>query len=206
MSNTQKLKDGDEIFLTVESSNNKELLFFTNKCQVYKSRVSDFADTKASVFGDYVAAKLEMEPDETAVYMTVTDNYKGCMMFFFENGKAAKVEMSAYETKTKRKKLIKAFSDKSSVVSFLHLEEDKEIVLTSTAGRILLVNTAVILPKTTKDTIGVSVMTLKKGQKLFSVREYNDGEFAKPYRYKSKNLPAAGALLSAEDSGEQLTL
>ena len=206
MSNTQKLKDGDEIFLTVESSNNKELLFFTNKCQVYKSRVSDFADTKASVFGDYVAAKLEMEPDETAVYMTVTDNYKGCMMFFFENGKAAKVEMSAYETKTKRKKLIKAFSDKSPVVSFLHLEEDKEIVLTSTAGRILLVNTAVILPKTTKDTIGVSVMTLKKGQKLFSVREYNDGEFVKPYRYKSKNLPAAGALLSAEDSGEQLTL
>lgn len=206
MSNVHKLKEGDEILLTVESSNNKELLFFTNKCQVYKSRVSDFADTKASVFGDYVAAKLEMEPDETAVYMVVTDKYKGCMMFFFENGKAAKVEMSAYETKTKRKKLIKAFSDKSPVVAFVHLEEDKELVLTSSAGRILLVNTAVILPKTTKDTIGVSVMTLKKGQKLFGVRDYVEGEFAKPYRYKSKNLPAAGALLSSEDSGEQLTL
>ncbi len=206
MSNVQKLKEGDEILLTVESSNNKELLFFTNKCQVYKSRVSDFADTKASVFGDYVAAKLEMEQDETAVYMAVTDSYKGFMMFFFENGKAAKVEMSAYATKTKRKKLIKAFSDKSPVVSFLYIEEDKEIVLKSSAGRLLLVNTAVILPKTTKDTIGVSVMTLKKGQKLFGVRDYIEGEFAKPYRYKSKNLPAAGALPSADDVGEQLTL
>ncbi|MBQ8943836.1 MAG: topoisomerase IV, partial [Clostridia bacterium] len=206
MSNVQKLKEGDEILLTVESSNNKELLFFTNKCQVYKSRVSDFADTKASVFGDYVAAKLEMEQDETAVYMAVTDSYKGFMMFFFENGKAAKVEMSAYATKTKRKKLIKAFSDKSPVVSFLYIEEDKEIVLKSSAGRLLLVNTAVILPKTTKDTIGVSVMTLKKGQKLFGVRDYIEGEFTKPYRYKSKNLPAAGALPSADDVGEQLTL
>lgn len=206
MSNVQKLKEGDEILLTVESSNNKELLFFTNKCQVYKSRVSDFADTKASVFGDYVAAKLEMEQDETAVYMAVTDSYKGFMMFFFENGKAAKVEMSAYATKTKRKKLIKAFSDKSPVASFLYIEEDKEIVLKSSAGRLLLVNTAVILPKTTKDTIGVSVMTLKKGQKLFGVRDYIEGEFAKPYRYKSKNLPAAGALPSADDVGEQLTL
>ena len=206
MSNVQKLKEGDEILLTVESSNNKELLFFTNKCQVYKSRVSDFADTKASVFGDYVAAKLEMEQDETAVYMAVTDSYKGFMMFFFENGKAAKVEMSAYATKTKRKKLIKAFSDKSPVVSFLYIEEDKEIVLKSSTGRLLLVNTAVILPKTTKDTIGVSVMTLKKGQKLFGVRDYIEGEFAKPYRYKSKNLPAAGALPSADDVGEQLTL
>ncbi|MBR0121458.1 MAG: topoisomerase IV [Clostridia bacterium] len=206
MSNVQKLKEGDEILLTVESSNNKELLFFTNKCQVYKSRVSDFADTKASVFGDYVAAKLEMEQDETAVYMAVTDSYKGFMIFFFENGKAAKVEMSAYATKTKRKKLIKAFSDKSPVVSFLYIEEDKEIVLKSSAGRLLLVNTAVILPKTTKDTIGVSVMTLKKGQKLFGVRDYIEGEFAKPYRYKSKNLPAAGALPSADDVGEQLTL
>ena len=206
MSNVQKLKEGDEILLTVESSNNKELLFFTNKCQVYKSRVSDFADTKASVFGDYVAAKLEMEQDETAVYMAVTDSYKGFMMFFFENGKAAKVEMSAYATKTKRKKLIKAFSDKSPVVSFLYIEEDKEIVLKSSAGRLLLVNTAVILPKTTKDTIGVSVITLKKGQKLFGVRDYIEGEFAKPYRYKSKNLPAAGALPSADDVGEQLTL
>ncbi len=206
MSNVQKLKEGDEILLTVESSNNKELLFFTNKCQVYKSRVSDFADTKASVFGDYVAAKLEMEQDETAVYMAVTYSYKGFMMFFFENGKAAKVEMSAYATKTKRKKLIKAFSDKSPVVSFLYIEEDKEIVLKSSAGRLLLVNTAVILPKTTKDTIGVSVMTLKKGQKLFGVRDYIEGEFAKPYRYKSKNLPAAGALPSADDVGEQLTL
>ncbi len=206
MSNVHKLKEGDEILLTIESTNSKDLLFFTNKCQVYKSSANAFADTKASTFGDYVAAKLEMEPDETAVYMAVTDNYSGYMMFFFENGKAAKVELSAYETKTKRKKLIKAFSDKSPVAAFMQLPEDKDVVVSSTAGRILLFNTSVIMPKTTKDTIGVSVMNLKKGQKLFSARDYVEGEFAKPYRYKSKNLPAAGALLSNEDTGEQLTL
>lgn len=205
MSGTQKLKDGDEIAQTVETANSAELLFFTNKCQVYKSRACDFDDTKASVLGDYVAAKLEMEEGELPVYMAVTSDYSGYMMFFFENGKAAKVSLDAYRTVTKRKKLIKAFSDKSPVAAVMQLDADEEIVVISSAGRHLLLNTAVILPKTTKDTIGVGVMTLKKGQRLMSARKYREGEFAKAYRYRAKNLPAAGALLSSEDEAEQMT-
>lgn len=205
MSGTQKLKDGDEIAQTVETTNSAELLFFTNKCQVYKSRACDFDDTKASVLGDYVAAKLEMEEGEVPVYMAVTSDYSGYMMFFFENGKAAKVSLDAYRTVTKRKKLIKAFSDKSPVAAVMQLAADEEIVVISSAGRHLLLNTAVILPKTTKDTIGVGVMTLKKGQRLMSARKYREGEFAKAYRYRAKNLPAAGALLSSEDEAEQMT-
>lgn len=205
MSGTQKLKDGDEIAQTVETTNSAELLFFTNKCQVYKSRACDFDDTKASVLGDYVAAKLEMEEGELPVYMAVTSDYSGYMMFFFENGKAAKVSLDAYRTVTKRKKLIKAFSDKSPVAAVMQLAADEEIVVISSAGRHLLINTAVILPKTTKDTIGVGVMTLKKGQRLMSARKYREGEFAKAYRYRAKNLPAAGALLSSEDEAEQMT-
>lgn len=205
MSGTQKLKDGDEIAQTVETTNSSELLFFTNKCQVYKSRACDFDDTKASVLGDYVAAKLEMEEGELPVYMAVTSDYSGYMMFFFENGKAAKVSLDAYRTVTKRKKLIKAFSDKSPVAAVMQLAADEEIVVISSAGRHLLLNTAVILPKTTKDTIGIGVMTLKKGQRLMSARKYREGEFAKAYRYRAKNLPAAGALLSSEDEAEQMT-
>ena len=205
MSSTQKLKDGDEIAQTVETANSAELLFFTNKCQVYKSRACDFDDTKASVLGDYVAAKLEMEEGELPVYMAVTSDYSGYMMFFFENGKAAKVSLDAYRTVTKRKKLIKAFSDKSPVAAVMQLAADEEIVVISSAGRHLLLNTAVVLPKTTKDTIGVGVMTLKKGQRLMSARKYREGEFAKAYRYRAKNMPAAGALLSSEDEAEQMT-
>lgn len=205
MSGTQKLKDGDEIAQTVETTNSSELLFFTNKCQVYKSRACDFDDTKASVLGDYVAAKLEMEEGELPVYMAVTSDYSGYMMFLFENGKAAKVSLDAYRTVTKRKKLIKAFSDKSPVAAVMQLAADEEIVVISSAGRHLLLNTAVILHKTTKDTIGVGVMTLKKGQRLMSARKYREGEFAKAYRYRAKNLPAAGALLSSEDEAEQMT-
>lgn len=205
MSNSNKLKDGDEIVQTFETTNSVELLFFTNKCQVYKTSAAAFEDSKASVLGDYVAAKLEMEDGEVPVYMALTTDYKGYMLFFFENGKVAKVDMSAYQTVTKRKKLIKAFSDKSPATAIIHITEDKELVVISSAGRHLLINTAVILPKTTKDTIGVGVMTLKKGQRVMTVREYREGEFAKPHRYKAKNLPATGALLSAEDEGEQIT-
>ncbi len=205
MSSSHKLKEGDEIVSAIETTNSVELLFFTNKCQVYKSSADAFEDSKASVLGDYVAAKLEMEDGETPVFMALTSDYKGYMMFFFENGKAAKIELSSYQTVTKRKKLIKAFSDKSPVSQIVQLTEDKELVVISSAGRHLLINTAVILPKTTKDTIGVGVMTLKKGQRVVSVRDYVPDEFAKPYRYKAKNLPAAGALLSAEDGAEQMT-
>ncbi len=206
MSAVHKLKEGDEIVQTLETTNAMDLLFFTDKQQVYKAKANFFADTKASAMGDYVPAKLEMEPDENAVFMAVTDKYNGYMMFFFENGKVAKVDLSSYETKTNRKKLIKAYSDKAPLAAMMQIPEDKELVLISSAGRHLLINTAVIASKTTKDTIGVAVMTLKKGQKLMTAREMTEGEFAKPYRYKAKNLPAAGALLSSEDSGEQLTL
>ncbi len=205
MSGAQKLKDGDEIFQTFETTNAKELLFFTNKCQVYKTNAASFEDSKASVLGDYIPAKLEMEEGELPVFMALTDNYSGYMMFFFENGKAAKIDMKAYQTVTKRKKLIKAYSDKSPLAAVLQLTEDKELVVISSSGRHLLINTAVILPKTTKDTIGVGIMTLKKGHRLMTAREYKEGEFAKPYRYKAKNLPAAGALLSSEDEEEQIT-
>lgn len=206
MSGEQKLKENDEIIETVEAANNTELLFFTDKCRVYKAKAADFDDSKASVLGDYVASKLEMEPDENAVYMAVTTDYKGFMMFFFENGKLAKIDLSAYETKTNRKKLIKAYCEKFPVVDMFCVTEDKEYVIKSTSGRILLLNTGAIAVKTTKDSMGVSVMTLKKGHRVSSVKEYTDGEFVKPARYRTRTLPAAGATLSADDVGEQLTL
>lgn len=206
MSGEQKLKENDEIIETVEAANNTELLFFTDKCRVYKAKVADFDDSKASVLGDYVASKLEMEPDENAVYMAVTTDYKGFMLFFFENGKLAKIDLSAYETKTNRKKLIKAYCEKFPVVNMFCVTEDKEYVMKSTSGRILLLNTGAIAVKTTKDSMGVSVMTLKKGHRVSSVKEYTDGEFVKPARYRTRTLPAAGATLSADDVGEQLTL
>lgn len=206
MSGEQKLKENDEIIETVEATNNTELLFFTDKCRVYKAKAADFDDSKASVLGDYVASKLEMEPDENAVYMAVTTDYKGFMLFFFENGKLAKIDLSAYETKTNRKKLIKAYCEKFPVVNMFCVTEDKEYVMKSTSGRILLLNTGAIAVKTTKDSMGVSVMTLKKGHRVSFVKEYTDGEFVKPARYRTRTLPAAGATLSADDVGEQLTL
>lgn len=206
MSGEQKLKENDEIIETVEAANNTELLFFTDKCRVYKAKAADFDDSKASVLGDYVASKLEMEPDENAVYMAVTTDYKGFMLFFFENGKLAKIDLSAYETKTNRKKLIKAYCEKFPVVNMFCVTEDNEYVVKSTSGRILLLNTGAIAVKTTKDSMGVSVMTLKKGHRVSSVKEYTDGEFVKPARYRTRTLPAAGATLSADDVGEQLTL
>ena len=205
MSGEHKLKENDEIIATVETTNSVELMFFTNKCQVYKTRANEFDDTKASVLGDYVATKLQMEPDETAIYMAVIKEYKGYMLFFFQNGKVAKVDISAYETKTNRKKLIKAYSDKSPLVSAVYVPQDKELVIKSTAGRYLLFNSGAISAKTTKDSQGVAVMTLKKGHRVDEVTDFTDGMFAKPARYRTKTLPSAGAILSADDQGEQLT-
>lgn len=206
MSGEQKLKDGDSVVQTLEATNNTDLLFFTDRCQVYKAKAADFDDTKASVLGDFVPTHLHMDPGESAIYMAVTTDYKGYMLFFFENGKLAKVDLSAYETKTNRKKLIKAYCEKFPPAAIRQITEDCELVVQSTAGRILLLNTGAITPKTTKDTQGVAVMTLKKGHRLSSVRDYKEGEFVKPARYRTRSLPAAGALLSAEDAGEQLTL
>ena len=206
MSGEQKLKEGDELVSSVNTRNTAEILFFTDQCQVYKSRAAEFDDTKASALGDFVPSKLGFDKDEKPVYMAVTNDYKGYMLFFFENGKVAKVGMSSYVTKTNRKKLIKAYSDKSPLVAALYITDETEIVITSTAGRNLLVNTGAISAKTTKDTAGVNVLTLKKYHKLQSVRVYKEGEFSKPHRYRTKTLPAAGALLSADDTAEQLTL
>ena len=206
MSGEQKLKDGESLLLTVDATNKTDLLFFTDRCQVYKAKAADFEDTKASALGDYVPSKLHMDAGESAVYMAVTTDYKGYMLFFFENGKLAKVDLSAYATKTNRKKLIKAYCDKFPLAAVRQIAEDCELVVQSTAGRILLLNTGAVAPKTTKDTQGVAVMTLKKGHRVAGVRDYREGEFQKPARYRTRSLPAAGALLSAEDAGEQLTL
>ncbi len=206
MGGEQKLKEGDEMVCALNSRNSAELLFFTDKCQVYKAKASDFEDTKASALGDFIPSKLEFEKDEKPIYMAVTSDYKGYMLFVFENGKVAKVTMSGYATKTNRKKLIKAYSDKSPIVAAMYIEEDTEVVLSSTAGRHLLVNTGAISPKAAKDTAGVNVMTLKKYHKVQAVRPYKEGEFTKPHRYRTKTLPAAGATLSADDTAEQLSL
>ena len=206
MNGVHKLKENDEIIETIETSNNKELLFFTNLYQCYKTTASAFDDTKISSMGDYVAAKLGMDEGEVPVFMAVTDDsYKGYIMFFFENGKGVKVDLSSYKTLTKRKKLIKAYSNKSPLVKAVQLVEDAELVVISSAGRHLLINTAVINSKSSKDSAGVGIITLKKGQRLFDVRHYVEGEFSKVYRFRAKNLPAAGALLSSEDSAEQIT-
>ena len=206
MSSEQKLKEGDRMLRAVETDNRAELLFFTNMQQVYKARANDFDDSKASVLGDFVASKLQMDAGEVPVYMAVTSDYGGYMLYFFENGKVAKVDLHAFETKTNRKKLVKAYSDKSPVAAFRQIASDGELVVVSSSGRMLLLNTGAIAPKTTKETQGVAVMTLKKGQRILEVRDYTEGMFKKPYRYRTKNLPAAGALPSAEDSGEQMRL
>ncbi len=206
MSGEQKLKEGDSLLLSMEATNSTDLLFFTDRCQVYKAKAADFEDTKASALGDYVPTKLHMDPGEAAVYMAVTTDYRGYMLFFFENGRLAKVDLSAYATKTNRKKLIKAYCEKFPVAAMLQIEADRELVVQSSSGRLLLLNTGAVAPKTTKDTQGVVVMTLKKGHRVALVRDYREGEFQKPARYRTRTLPAAGALLSAEDTGEQLTL
>lgn len=207
MSSNHKLKDGDEIAQTCEFSNNGELLFFTDKCQVYKAKAADFADTKASTLGDYVPAKLGMDEGENAVYMVATKDYKGMLMFAFENGKLAKVPLEAYQTKTNRKKLTGAYSDKSPLAGMVFFTEDKEFLLKASSGRMLLIHSGAINLKTTRSTQGVAVMKLKKGHRLFEISEYVEGTFAKPQRYRTKTLPTLGAMPANEDStDEQLTL
>ena len=207
MSGAHKLKDGDEITQEIEFSNNCDLLFFSDKAQVYKAKASDFADTKTSVLGDYVAAKLGMDEGENAVYMVATKDYKGMLLFAFENGKAAKVPLEAYATKTNRKKLTGAYSDKSPLIGMLWTAEDKEVLFTASSGRMLLVHTGALALKTTRSTQGVAVMKLKKGHRLFCIDAYKEGGFAKPQRYRTRSLPALGALPSNEaKTDEQLSI
>lgn len=207
MSGEQKLKDGDEIIQELEFTNNCDLLFFTDKCQVYKAKADDFAQTKASVLGDYVAAKLGFDEGENAVKMVVTKDYKGMLLFAFENGKAAKVPLESYATKTNRKKLTGAYSDKSPLVGLLYIPEDEEVLFKASSGNMLLVHTGALALKTTRSTQGVAVLKPKKGHRLFSIERYKDGTFTNPKRYRTSSLPARGALPVNDDSkDEQLSL
>ena len=207
MSGEQKLKDGDEIIQELEFTNNCDLLFFTDKCQVYKAKADDFAQTKASVLGDYVAAKLGFDEGENAVKMVATKDYKGMLLFAFENGKAAKVPLESYATKTNRKKLTGAYSDKSPLVGLLYIPEDEEVLFKASSGNMLLVHTGALALKTTRSTQGVAVLKPKKGHRLFSIERYKDGTFTNPKRYRTSSLPARGALPANDDSkDEQLSL
>lgn len=205
MSGEQKVKEGDSVDKIFECSNKDELLVFTDKCQVYKAKVDDFADSKASQLGTFVASKLEMEANEKVVFICVVREYKGYMIFGFENGKIAKVDISAYQTKTNRKKLINAYSSKARLTCIEYIEEDTELVLCSSNGRMLILNTGALTPKSTKDTIGVSVMTQKKNSFLESMHFYQEGEFEKAWRFRTKNLPAAGAVPGPADNTDQIT-
>ncbi len=206
MSSVQKLKEGDTIVLQTETTNRAELLFFTDHAQVYKAKAADFSETKASVMGDYIPSRLGFEEGERLVGTVVTTDYQGDVLFFFENGKVSKVPLSAYETKTNRKKLQKAYSDKSPLVCLSVPAEGGEYVLTSNQKRKLIFNPAMIASKTTRDNQGVAVMTLKKNGFVEKVESLRENTFVSPHRYRTKTLPAAGMTVREEDLGEQLTL
>ena len=203
MSGEQKFKEGDSLSFTRETTNRAEFLVFTDKFQCYKSRLSDFDDGKASLLGDYLPQKLGFEPGENLVSLQFCGDYKGFVLFFFENGKAAKVPLSAYETKTNRKKLTGAYSDKSPLAAAMVLEEDAQIALYSSDGRAAVFSTAQLLPKTTRNTQGVAVMTLKKKAVLQDARLLEESGIANPGRYRTKTIPSAGMLLKEEDSADK---
>ena len=203
MSGEQKFKEGDSLSFSVETSNKAELLVFTSMYQCYKTRLSDFEDGKASLLGDYLPQKLGMDPGETVLQVVLPGDYKGFVIFFFENGKAAKVPLSAYETKTNRRRLIAAFSDKSPMVGAIVLNEDKQVVLYSSDGRAAIISTAQLLPKTTKNTQGVAVMSLKKKAQLSAVVSLEESGIVNASRYRNKTIPTAGALLKEEDSPDK---
>ena len=207
MASDQKYKEGDGPFLQWEATNREELLVFTDKQQCYKTRLSDFEDTKASALGDYLPTKLGMEPEEKALWACLPGDYTGQILFFFENGKAARVELSAYQTQTRRKKLTGAYSDKSPLVASFLLKEDFEAAVISTEGRCMIFHTASLNPKTTRNTQGVNVMTLKPKYKVEKVLPLRETSIVNTARYRARSLPIAGALLKEEDRGEeQMTL
>ncbi len=197
MASEQKLKENDEIIYSAEVSSNSELLFFTNRFQCYKSRCADFPEIKASVMGDFVAAKLGMDDGELPVFMAATEKFNETLVIFFRNGKCAKIPLSSYETKTKRKKLQNAYSDLSETVGMFVIKEDCDFILKSTAGKVIMFNTALVLAKSARDTQGVQVMRLTKAE-LASVRLAADVEIDDPERFRIKSVPAAG-IVSDED-------
>ncbi len=205
MADTQKYKDGDGPSQSFETTSRAEVMFFTNRQQVYKCRLSDFDDAKASVLGDYLPSKLGMDPEEAVVRMVLPGDYSGALLFFFENGKAARVDLTAYATTSNRRRLTGAYSDKSPLAALLHLKEDRELALFSSDSRVLIFNTALLSPKATRSTQGVQVMALKARHRLTEAAAVEDTALTNLPRYRCRNIPAAGALLREED-GEQLRL
>ena len=203
MSGEQKFKEGDSLSFSTETSNRAELLVFTDHCQCYKSRLSDFDDGKASLLGDYLPQKLGMDPEEKVLQVLLPGDYKGFVLFFFENGKVAKVPLSAYETKTNRRRLTGAYSDKSPLKTAIALAEDCQMVVYTTDSRAAVFSTALLLPKTTRNTIGVSVVSLKKKAAVTYAVPLEASGITNASRYRSKNLPTAGAILKDEDSPEK---
>ena len=195
MSSEQYLKEGDQVVQHVEGGNADNLLFFTDRGQVYKAKACDFEDTKASVLGDFVPAKLGMDEGESAIAMAVTADYQGYMLFCFENGKVAKVNLNAYETKTNRKKLLKAYSTREKLTAALCLHEDGPILLTASNGRLLLLPTALLPAKATKDQQGLQVMKLTKGSVVSAAEIYQPDTLEGEHRYLAKALPSRGEFL-----------
>ena len=203
MSGEQKYKDGDRLNISFESTNRGELLFLTDKQQMYKARVSDFDDVKASVLGIYLPSRLQMDEGENIITMIDPGDYKAHLLFFFENGKAARVELSAYETKTNRKKLVNAYSDKSPLRAVIRLSGEADLCCVSDDGRAIVFNTALLQPKTSRSAQGVAVMTLKARRTLDRAKLLEETEIKNVSRYRVRSLPAAGALLRPEDREEQ---
>ena len=203
MSGEQKFKEGDSLSFSQETTNRAEFLVFTDRYQCYKSRLSDFDDGKASQLGDYLPQKLGFEAGENLVALVFCGDYKGFILFFFENGKAAKVPLSAYETKTNRKKLTGAYSDRSPLIKVVALNTDEQMAVYSTDGRAAIFSTAQLLPKTTRNTQGVAVMTLKKKAALRDAVLLTQSGIVNESRYRTKTIPSAGALLKEEDSAEK---
>ena len=207
MGGEQKYKEEDGPSQSFESMNNSEIMFFTDRAQVYKTRLSEFEDTKASALGDYLPAKLGMDSGENVVAAVLPGDYKGSLLFFFENGKVARIELSAYQTVSNRRRLTGAYSDKSPLVSIMHLTEDREVALYSTEPRVLIFHTALLAPKTTRSSQGVAVLTLKKKHTLARAAYAEETGIANLSRYRGRSIPATGALLKEEDSEEkQLSL
>ena len=203
MSSEQKYKEGDGAYLQWECTNRDELLVFTDRQQCYKTRMSDFEDAKASVLGDYLPTKLGFDEGESFLWACVPGDYSGNLLFFFENGKVARVELSGYQTQTRRKRLTGAYSDKSPLVRGFLLREDMEMAVWSTEGRCLIFHTALLSPKTTRTTQGVGVMTLKPKYRVEGAAPLDQTPIQNAARYRARSLPVAGALLKEEDRGEE---
>ena len=207
MSGEQKFKEGDSLAFSVETTNLSEIMVFTNKCQVYKTRCDVFADGKASVLGDFLPQKLGMDEGESVSCVCLPGDYTGFMIFVYEDGKAAKVELSAYATKSNRKKLTGAYCDKSALKAVFLMKQDEQVVLYSTEGRALIFSTAQLSPKTSRTTQGVAVLTLKKKALLHRACLLEDSGVVNLARYRTRTIPAAGALLKDEDlPDKQMTM